>query len=683
MVASTDNRHNTAHEHPVVLPEPPQPPAATAHAQLPSVAALSLSDDHAPVEPKLPDDLVLPPEETIQPAQTQQHQPHAYSYPPPPSGDDGSGSLPYPLSTPHLTRGPVAILCKDPAVGRGVFATRDILPGEVVEISPVLVLGEEEYSGRKKGEKSDGELRGVEASQLRGYVFTWGRDGSMAVALGIGSLFNHSPAPNVSYTLDTAQYTISYRAAKPIPQGEELTIFYGHNVRFSGANEEAGRDAVDDDEAVDDGWGGLGGLDDASSTTLDGGNSSEEDIAELRRLPADELAERDNEVIGFTEPGFPWRKVTEIVDPEDATLTTMPCYAITIPARVSAIVFQFVRKLANRKFNELGHLKRVKPVEEQTFADIQQRRQQRARSSTVSISGGDSSDGDSDSSTASSLVSSQSRRTPSIRTGGDVLQQVLLFPVASAPADMKELLAASPLAAALGDEPFPKPYIVDVPAQPAHTEEQAQEWAKVWPVQVVHIREGAKATRRKRGWERAKMEWIERQARKVWQKAEEAGKRGEHPIACHVTDSWSSGFHHSLRRPLNLVNAFDTRKTTGNVLAHAACNAIDAIGVLDLHGGRPPAHLFSPDAADPPYLLTGLSIFMSHEPCLLCAMSLLHSRIKNLFYIKRAPGAGGCGSLYNVHEDGGLNHRFEVWEWTGPTDRGMAVGEGEVVRCDP
>ena len=96
--------------------------------------------------------------------------------------------MPYPPSTPHLTRAPIEIATRDPAVGRGVFATCDIPAGEVIEISPVLVLGEEEYTGRRKGERnSDGELRGVEASQLRGYVFTWGRDGSMAVALGIGA----------------------------------------------------------------------------------------------------------------------------------------------------------------------------------------------------------------------------------------------------------------------------------------------------------------------------------------------------------------------------------------------------------------------------------------------------------------------------------------------------------------
>ncbi|GAA5858948.1 hypothetical protein JCM8547_007169 [Rhodosporidiobolus lusitaniae] len=664
-------------DHPVPLPEPPAPPGPSAHAELPSVAALSLSSD-GPVEPQLPvNPVALDEAAALEDAQRSPMTANlAYSYPPPPAtGDDTAGAIPYPEATPHLTRAPVAVLTKDPAVGRGVFATDSIQAGEVVEISPVLVLSEEEYKGRKKGEEDDGTLKGVEASQLRGYVFSWGRNGSMAVALGLGSLFNHSANPNVSYSLDTSAYTISYRAAKPIAAGEELCIFYGHNVTFAGDNTSS---AAQSDVSEDDGWGGLGGV----ASQGDSGESSDEELAGLKRLTVAELAERDNEIMETNVEGFPWRKISEIIDPEDEVLSTMPCYAITVAARHSASVFSFCRKHTNRKFNELGHLKRVKPIEQEALEGVERRLKSKRSSASDS---GESSGASSDSEDGGNASDRSAGRMPSIRTGPDAQQRVLLFPVTTAPANLQELLAASPLAQQLREgEELPVPYVVEVPAKPAHTEEQAEEWGKVWPVQVVHIREGAKATRRKRGWERAKMEWITKEAKKVWTKAEEAAQRGEHPIACHVTDSWTSGFHTSLRRPLTLVNSFDTRKTTGNVLAHAACNAIDAIGVLDLHGGRPPRHLFGPGAADPPYLLTGLTVFMSHEPCLLCAMSLLHSRIKNLFYIKRAPGAGGCGSLYNVHEDGGLNHRFEVWEWVAPLEEGgIGVGAGDGLRCDP
>lgn len=157
----------------------------------------------------------------------------------------------------------------------------------------------------------------------------------------------------------------------------------------------------------------------------------------------------------------------------------------------------------------------------------------------------------------------------------------------------------------------------------------------------------------------------------------------QHPIACHVTDSWSPNYHTSLQPPATLVTAFDTRLSTTNCLSHAACNAIDAISVLDLHNARPK---LSPEAFDPPYVLTGLTVFISHEPCLLCAMSLLHSRIAQLYYVKSAPGSGGCGSLYKVHEDGGLNHRYEVWEWLQDKHDEVEtpVGKGiDELRIDP
>ena len=196
-----------------MLQQPPGPPSAKAHAQLPSLAALALNGDPDPVEPALPDHSPIvdgidingdtgtslsgscpgdePPHKDSA-AQRKQRDVHAYSYPPPPSADDAAGALPYPSTTPHLTRAPIEIATRDPALGRGVYATSYIPAGKVIEISPVLVLPEAEYKGKQPGEHDDGTLKGVEASQLRGYVFTWGRNGSMAVALGIGASLSPS-----------------------------------------------------------------------------------------------------------------------------------------------------------------------------------------------------------------------------------------------------------------------------------------------------------------------------------------------------------------------------------------------------------------------------------------------------------------------------------------------------------
>jgi hypothetical protein len=94
---------------------------------------------------------------------------------------------PYPSITPSLTSAPLSILTI-PGKGRGVFAKRTIPAGEVVEISPVLCISNKEYYGREVGAREDDSgMKGVEASVLRGYVFTWkGKEGGMALALGIG-----------------------------------------------------------------------------------------------------------------------------------------------------------------------------------------------------------------------------------------------------------------------------------------------------------------------------------------------------------------------------------------------------------------------------------------------------------------------------------------------------------------
>ena len=54
----------------------------------------------------------------------------------------------------------------------------------------------------------------------------------MLLALGLGSLFNHSETPNVDFRRDGPNATIRYYAARDIEQGEELFIFYGSELWF-------------------------------------------------------------------------------------------------------------------------------------------------------------------------------------------------------------------------------------------------------------------------------------------------------------------------------------------------------------------------------------------------------------------------------------------------------------------
>ncbi len=58
--------------------------------------------------------------------------------------------------------------------------------------------------------------------------------------------------------------------------------------------------------------------------------------------------------------------------------------------------------------------------------------------------------------------------------------------------------------------------------------------------------------------------------------------------------------------------------------------------------------------------LSDCSVYVTLEPCLMCAGLMYQARIKRCIYGAKDPKAGALGSLYSVHEDARLNHRFEV-----------------------
>lgn len=87
----------------------------------------------------------------------------------------------YPLSTPHLNVHGLQVLDKKDGKGRGVFASKAMSRGQLLEVSPVLLLSKEEYA--RPG--------GVGESVLKDYVFSWDKQGCMAVALGLGEQLAH------------------------------------------------------------------------------------------------------------------------------------------------------------------------------------------------------------------------------------------------------------------------------------------------------------------------------------------------------------------------------------------------------------------------------------------------------------------------------------------------------------
>lgn len=87
------------------------------------------------------------------------------------------------------------------------------------------------------------------------------------------------------------------------------------------------------------------------------------------------------------------------------------------------------------------------------------------------------------------------------------------------------------------------------------------------------------------------------------------------------------------------------RVTKGNVLAHAEIIAINE------------ACNFMGD-----WRLEDCTLFVTVEPCPMCAGAILQARVKEVVFGTRNPKAGCVGSVYNLLQDDRFNHQVEITE---------------------
>jgi SET domain-containing protein len=112
---------------------------------------------------------------------------------------------------------PFLFIANTENAGRGVFTSRDIEPGTLVELSPVIVMSQEE---RKL----------LDQTLLHDYIFEWGGEKKQCcMALGYVPVYNHSYKSNCEYEMDFENSTISITSVHFIKAGEELLINYNGN----------------------------------------------------------------------------------------------------------------------------------------------------------------------------------------------------------------------------------------------------------------------------------------------------------------------------------------------------------------------------------------------------------------------------------------------------------------------
>ncbi len=60
------------------------------------------------------------------------------------------------------------------------------------------------------------------------------------------------------------------------------------------------------------------------------------------------------------------------------------------------------------------------------------------------------------------------------------------------------------------------------------------------------------------------------------------------------------------------------------------------------------------------YRLLDTTLYVTLEPCAMCAGAMVHARVKRLVYAATDPRAGAAGTIFNITQHEALNHRIEV-----------------------
>ena len=100
--------------------------------------------------------------------------------------------------------------------GRGVFAASRLACGEIIETTPIILIPAAEWPH-------------IEPTVLALYIYNFGptaEEEHAAIALGYGSLYNHSYMPNAKYIKSWEEQVIRFVALRDIEPGEEITINY-------------------------------------------------------------------------------------------------------------------------------------------------------------------------------------------------------------------------------------------------------------------------------------------------------------------------------------------------------------------------------------------------------------------------------------------------------------------------
>nr|CAD7262623.1 unnamed protein product [Timema shepardi] len=143
------------------------------------------------------------------------------------------------------------------------------------------------------------------------------------------------------------------------------------------------------------------------------------------------------------------------------------------------------------------------------------------------------------------------------------------------------------------------------------------------------------------------------------QKKDVLGTTGTHTM-CDTDDTIRKDSTDDLVKPLPSIRNTDIERGNQESSQCSKCEldrCRDEIGVENKNEHK---KFGSENTKTGPYLCTGYDIYLTREPCAMCAMALVHSRVRRVFY-GSSTSSGALGTNAVVHCLKGLNHRYEVF----------------------
>jgi tRNA-specific adenosine deaminase 3 len=196
-----------------------------------------------------------------------------------------------------------------------------------------------------------------------------------------------------------------------------------------------------------------------------------------------------------------------------------------------------------------------------------------------------------------------------------------------------------------------------VPAIPAATREELDAWGKIWPLQFRPSKDVVSPLTAK------ELRGMLRHLSQAVALANDAEKVGS---SCSTRQTRNACLFVNPETDEVIARGVDASIRKSEVpserLKHAVMECIENASTIQAAKDNS-LHTTRRADSDPSqlYLCTGLNVFVQREPCVMCAMALVHSRVRRVVFAECNRLQVGGLTCAQIHTERALNHRYEAF----------------------